>query len=136
MIHARIAKTCSGRLHYAWITLGVVFFSMLAGVGVRAAPGVMIVPLQQAFGWDVSVISGAVSLNIILLGATGPFITGLMQIIGLKRTMIGCLCILMAGTALSTFMSQPWELFITWGLMVGIGSGAGAVGFAGAIANR
>jgi MFS family permease len=136
MIHARLARACSGRVHYAWVTLGVVFFSMLAGVGVRAAPGVMIVPLQQAFGWDVSTISGAVSLNIILLGATGPFLTGLMQVIGLKRTMIGCLVILMTGTALSTFMNQPWELFLTWGLMVGIGSGAGAVGFAGAIANR
>ena len=136
MIHARLAKACSGRVDYAWITLVVVFFSMLAGVGVRAAPGVMIVPLQQAFGWDISTISAAVSLNIILLGATGPFMTGLMQAIGLKRTMIGCLVILMAGTALSTFMNQPWELFLTWGLMVGIGSGAGAVGFAGAIANR
>src|SRR6201746_105987 len=115
MILARIAKACSGHLHYAWITLAVVFFSMLAGVGVRAAPGVMIVPLQQAFGWDVSTISAAVSLNIILLGATGPFMTGLMQVIGLKRTMIGCLLILMAGTALSTFMNQPWQLFVTWG---------------------
>ncbi len=136
MIHRRLAKACSGRFHYAWITLAVVFSAMLAGVGVRAAPGVMIVPLQQAFGWDVSTISGAVSLNIILLGATGPFLTGLMQVIGLKRTMIGCLVILMAGTALSTFMHHPWQLFLTWGLMVGIGSGAGAVGFAGAVANR
>lgn len=136
MIHARLAKACSGRVHYAWIALAVVFTSMLAGVGVRAAPGVMIVPLQRAFGWDVSTISGAISLNIILLGATGPLLTGLMQVVGLKRTMIGCLTILMAGTALSTFMDQPWELFVTWGLMVGIGSGAGAVGFAGAVANR
>jgi MFS family permease len=136
MIHRHLAKAVSGRLHYAWITLAVVFCSMLAGVGVRAAPGVMIVPLQQAFGWDISTISGAVSLNIILLGATGPFLTGLMQVVGLKRTMIGCLTILMAGTALSTVMDKPWELFVTWGLMVGIGSGAGAVGFAGAVANR
>ena len=136
MITGTVAKACSGRMHYAWITLAVVFTAMLAGVGVRAAPGVMIVPLQQAFGWDVSTISGAVSLNIILLGATGPFLTGLMQVIGLKRTMIGCLVILMAGTALSTLMTQPWQLFLTWGLMVGIGSGAGAVGFAGAVANR
>ena len=136
MIAQHLAKICRGRVHYAWITLSVAFVAMLAGVGVRAAPGVMIVPLQQAFGWDVSVISGAVSLNIILLGATGPFLTGLMQIVGLKRTMIGCLTILLCGTALSTLMDQKWELFLTWGLLVGIGSGAGAVGFAGAIANR
>ena len=43
---------------------------------------------------------------------------------------------LMAGTGLSTFMTAPWQLFLTWGLMVGIGSGAGAVGMAAAVANR
>jgi hypothetical protein len=33
-------------------------------------------------------------------------------------------------------MTTPWQLFVTWGLMVGIGSGAGATGMAAAIANR
>jgi MFS family permease len=136
MLPTRLARLCSGRVHYAWVVLVVMFVAMLAGVGVRAAPGVMIVPLQHAFGWDVSTISGAVSLNIILLGATGPFLTGLMQIIGLKRTIMLCLALLMTGTGLSTFMTEPWQLFVTWGLMVGIGSGAGAVGMAAAVANR
>ena len=43
---------------------------------------------------------------------------------------------MMAGTFLSIFMTTPWQLFLTWGLMVGIGSGAGAVGMAAAVANR
>ena len=60
------------------------FCAMLAGVGVRAAPGVMILPLERAFGWSVGTISGAVSINIILLGFTGPFLTGLVQVVGLK----------------------------------------------------
>jgi MFS family permease len=124
------------RVHYAWIVLAVVFTATLAGVGVRAAPGVMIIPLQRAFGWDVQTISGAVSLNIVLLGATGPFLAGLIQVVGLKRTMLGCMMLLIAGTGLSNFMTAPWQLFATWGLMVGIGSGAGAVGIAAAVANR
>ena len=136
MIPARLAKLCSGHVHYAWVVLAVVFTSTLAGVGVRAAPGVMIVPLEHAFGCDVSTISGAISVNIILLGLTGPFLTGLMQVIGLKRTMLLCLTILMLATGLSVFMTRPWQLFLTWGLMVGIGTGAGAVGMAGAVANR
>ena len=126
----------SRRVHYAWIVLAVVFSATLAGVGVRAAPGVMIIPLQRAFGWDVQTISGAVSLNIVLLGATGPFLAGLIQVVGLKRTMLGCMMLLIAGTGLSNFMTAPWQLFVTWGLMVGIGSGAGAVGIAAAVANR
>src|SRR6516162_2261969 len=105
----RLASLFSRRVHYAWIVLAVMFTAMLAGVGVRAAPGVMIVPLQHAFGWDVSTISGAVSLNIILLGATGPFLTGLMQVIGLKRTILGCMMMLIAGTGLSNFMTTPWH---------------------------
>ena len=132
----RLARLCSGRFHYAWVVLGLVFVSMLAGVSVRAAPGVMIGPLQRAFGWDVGTISGAISVNIMLMGLTGPFMTGLMQTLGLKRTMILCLLVLMSGTGLSMFMTSPWQLFLTWGLMVGVGAGAGAVGFAGAVANR
>ena len=136
MLTRALARLCSGRLHYSWVVLAVMFVSMLAGVGVRAAPGVMIVPLEHAFGWDVATISLAVSINIILLGATGPFITGLIDVIGLKRTVLGCMTILMAGTGLSIFMTAPWELFLTWGVMVGIGSGGGAVGIGAAVANR
>jgi predicted MFS family arabinose efflux permease len=131
-----VVRRHSRRVHYAWIVLAVVFSATLAGVGVRAAPGVMIIPLQRAFGWDIGTISAAVSLNIILLGATGPFLAGLIQVLGLKRTILGCMVLLIAGTGLSNFMTTPWQLFVTWGLMVGIGSGAGAVGIAAAVANR
>ncbi len=130
------ARFCSGRIHYSWIVLIVMFTATLAGVGVRAAPGVMIVPLQRAFGWDVGTISAAVSINIILLGATGPFVTGFMEVFGLKRTILLCMILLTVGTGLSLLMTEPWQLFVTWGLMVGIGSGAGAVGIAAAVANR
>src|SRR3954447_12172142 len=136
MTPSTVAKLFSGRMHYAWVVLVVVFCATLAGVGVRAAPGVMILPLKRAFGWDVGTISGAVSINIILLGFTGPFLTGLVQTLGLKRTILGCLGLLACGTGLSTFMTSPWQLFVTWGLMVGIGAGAGAVGMAAAVANR
>src|SRR5215212_6770176 len=110
MTPATFARFCSGRMHYAWIVLVVMFCAMLAGVGVRAAPGVMILPLKRAFGWDVDTISGAVSINIILLGFAGPFLTGLVQTVGLKRTILGCLGLLACGTGLSVFMTAPWQL--------------------------
>ncbi len=96
----------------------------------------IIVPLERAFGWSVGTISAAISLNILLLGLTGPFITGLMTTIGLKRTILLCLTVLVIGTGLSTFITAPWQLFLTWGLLVGIGASAGAVGMSAAVANR
>ena len=131
-----LARLSAERFHYAWVVLAVMFTAMLAVVGVRAAPGVMILPLQRAFGWDVSTVSGAISINIILLGLTGPFLAGLIDVIGIKRTILGCMVVLLAGVGLSAFMTAPWQLFLTWGLMVGIGIGAGAIGMSGAIANR
>jgi len=136
MVSKRLAMLCSGRVHYAWVALSVAFTVTLAAVGVRAAPGVIIVPLRQTFGWDVGTISAAISVNILLLGVLGPFITGLMEVIGLKRTVLGCMIVLLIGTAGSAFISSPWQLFLTWGLLVGIGASAGAVGMAASVANR
>ena len=136
MITARLAKFCSARVHYAWIVLGVMFLATLCGMGVRSAPGVIIVPLERAFGWSVATISGAISLNILLLGLLGPVMTGLMEGFGLKRTLLLCLALMLAGTGLSVFMTAPWQLYATWGLMVGIGSSAGAIGMATAVVNR
>jgi predicted MFS family arabinose efflux permease len=133
---AALARICLGRIHYAWVALIVAFTITLGAVGVRAAPGVMIVPLQNAFGWSVGTISAAISLNILLLGMTGPFITGLMETLGLRRTILLCLVLLLVGTGLSTFITASWQLFFTWGLLVGVGASAGAVGMAAAVANR
>ena len=99
MKSAAVAEFFSGRVHYAWVVLVVMFCAMLAGVGVRAAPGVMILPLERAFGWSVGAIAGAVSINIILLGFTGPFLTGLVKVIGLKRSILACMGLLAAARA-------------------------------------
>ncbi len=131
-----MARLFAGRLHYSWVVLAVMFVVILASVGVRATPGVLIVPLQQAFGWNAAAISGAVSLNILLFGLVGPFAAGLIQTIGLKRTVLGSMVLLVLGAGSSAFITQIWQLYLTWGVLVGLGSGAGMVGLATAIANR
>jgi len=136
MFASRIARLLPPGLHYAWCVLGVMFIATICAMGVRAAPGVIIMPLQKQFGWSVSTISGAVSLNILLLGLLAPFMAGLMQSVGLKRTVMCCLSLLACGVFGSMFMTQPWHLYLTWGLMVGVGASAGSIGLATAITNR
>ena len=131
-----MARLFAGRLHYSWVVLVVMFVVILASVGVRATPGVLIVPLQDAFGWNAAVISGAVSLNILLFGLVGPFAAGLIQTIGLKRTVLLSMALLVIGAGSSAFITEIWQLYLTWGVLVGLGSGAGMVGLATAIANR
>ncbi|MDE2517236.1 MAG: MFS transporter [Rhodospirillales bacterium] len=124
------------RLHYAWVALGVSFLVVLSVVGVRAAPSVLIVPLQQQFGWSRAMISAAVSLNILLFGLFGPFVAALFQTLGLRRTLLGALSVLVVTMGLTGLITAPWQLFATWGLLVGTACSACSVGLAAAIANR
>src|ERR1700761_1822949 len=103
---AVIARLFAGRVHYAWVVVAVMFVVILASVGVRATPGVLIVPLQKAFGWDAAVISGAISLNILLFGLVGPFAAGLIQVIGLRWTILASMSLLVLGAGLSSLVTQ------------------------------
>jgi MFS family permease len=124
------------RPHYAWIVLGATFLALLAGAGIRATPSVLIVPLEEEFGWSRSTISFAISVNIFLYGLMGPFAGGLMQRLGIRRTTIGALALLATGVALATRVTRPWQLVLVWGVVVGAGSGMVALVLGATVVNR
>src|SRR3954452_12826620 len=124
------------RPHYAWIVLGVTFLALLAGAGIRATPSVLIVPLEEEFGWSRSTISLAISVNIFLYGLMGPFAGGLMQRLRVPGTALGALALLACGVALATQVARPWQLVLVWGVIVGVGSGMVALVLGATIVNR
>jgi sugar phosphate permease len=117
------ARLVTGRLHYAWIIAAVTFVVGMLTAGVRAAPGVLIVPLEQEFHWSRATISFAVGVNLLLYGAIGPFAAALMDRFGVRRTMTLALAATAAAVALSPAMQQSWQLILLWGVIVGIGCG-------------
>src|SRR4051794_23281818 len=102
--------------NYAFVVVGVIFLCLLAAAGLRASPGVLILPLEQAFGWSRGVTSFAAGLGIFLYGLVGPFAAALMQSFGIRRTLLCALALMAASTALSALMSEPWHLVATWGV--------------------
>src|ERR1700739_4442707 len=89
------------KLHYAWIVAGVTFLTLLVAAGLRATPGVLIVPLETEFGWSRATISFAIGLNIFLYGLIGPFAAAVMDRFGLRRTMLAALACIAAGGGFS-----------------------------------
>jgi MFS family permease len=128
--------TTPRRPHYAWIILGVTFLTLLTGAGIRATPSVLIVPLEEEFGWSRSTISFAISINILLYGLMGPFAGALMQRLGVRRTTIGALVLLAVGVTLATRVTEPWQLVLSWGVVVGLGSGMVALVLGATVVNR
>jgi predicted MFS family arabinose efflux permease len=110
-------------LHYAWIVTAVTFAVIVVTAGVRAAPGVLIVPLEQDFHWSRATISLAISINLLLYGAIGPFAAALMDRFGVRRVMMLAVVASAAGVAASPAMHQSWQLILLWGVVVGISTG-------------
>ena len=123
-------------LHYAWVMAGVTFIVLLGASGFRAAPGVLIVPLQEAFGWSRETISLAVSINLLLFGFMGPFAAALMERFGIRAVVTGALATVASGALLTTVMTAPWQLYLFWGVLVGLGTGSMATVLAATVANR
>ena len=121
---------------YAWVVAAVTFITLIAAAGFRSTPGVLIVPLENEFGWSRATISLAISVNLLLYGFTGPFAAALMMRFGLRRVVTAALLTLSAGALLTTQISEPWQLILLWGVVVGLGAGAMASVLAATVANR
>src|SRR4051812_17747943 len=123
-------------IHRAWIVAGVAFVALVGAAGFRATPGVLIVPLQDEFGWTRAATSLAVSVNLILFGLTAPFAAALMDRFGIRRVTAAALALIAAGSGLTVFMNATWQLVLCWGVFVGLGAGSMAMVFAATVANR
>lgn len=124
------------RIHPAWWVAAVAFLALLAAAGFRAAPGALMVPLHDDFGWSTSVMSLAVSINLVLYGLTSPFAAALMDRFGIRQVVAVALALVAAGAGGSVIMTASWQLLIFWGLLIGLGTGSMALIFAATIANR
>ena len=133
-MQAWIARRIGAR--YAYLAAGLTFVALLVTAGMRATPGVLLVPWQSAFGWDRSAVSLAAAVGILFYGALGPFGAATMQSFGIRRTLAGALALMSLSAGLSLFMTRPWQLVATWGVLSGIGGGCVAMGFAAVIVNR
>ncbi|WP_311381141.1 MFS transporter [Arthrobacter sp. ISL-85] len=123
------------RLHPAWVVAAVAFLALVGAAGFRAAPGVLMVPLQQEFGWSTTVLSAAVSINLVLFGLTAPFAAALMERFGVRGVTATALVLIGMGSALTVLVNQSWQILLTWGLLIGLGTGSMALVFAATIAN-
>jgi MFS family permease len=122
--------------HPAWIVAAVTFLTLLGASGFRSTPGVLIVPLQDEFGWSRTVISAAVSVNLILFGLAGPFAAAAMNRFGVRRVVLCALLSVAAGSLLTVWMTAAWQLVLLWGVVVGLGTGAMTTVLAATVATR
>lgn len=125
-----------GRIHYAWIVAGVTFAVLLVASGFRAAPTVMIRPLEDEFGWGVDQISLAIAINLVLFGLMAPFSAACMERFGVRRVVGVALGAVAAGSAVTIAMNALWQLNLLWGVLIGAATGVLSTPLAAIVATR
>lgn len=110
------------RVHYSWFILIVTFFSIIVAGITMSSSGVFIEPLEKEFHWDRSTIALAFAVSLFLYGISGPFMAALLEVIGLKKMMLGAMATLVLGMTLTFVMSESWQLIVIWGGIIGLGA--------------
>ena len=124
------------RFHYAWVVVVVTFIALLAAQAVRAAPGVIITSLEGEFGWSRTAISAAISLSILTFGLGGPLGGSFIDRFGPRRVMLVGDLLIVGGLLGLLFVRDLWQLYLLWGIPIGLGTGAVGGVLGAAVAHR
>jgi MFS family permease len=109
---------------YGWVVLGSAFLIITLSIGTLFTLGVFLSPLAEAMGWSRSSISGISLLNWAVMGL-GSFVAGyLSDRFGTRVVVVAGGGLLGLGLLLSSQVQELWQLYLTFGVLVGGGVSA------------
>ncbi len=135
---AQLTSNALGRrgIHYGWVIAAVTFFAMLTTSAALGLPGAMLQPLSKEFGWTTDQLSSVFAVRFALFGLLGPFAALFIARYGLSRIMVIAASFIAVAMGLATAVTQLWQLFLLWGLVLGCGTGLTALVLGAMVANR
>ena len=120
--------------NYGYFVVLSSFLIMLVLYGVYYAFGVFFKPAFSEFGWSRALTSGAFSLSSIMMGLLGIPMGALTDRFGPRLVLTLCGLLIGLGFFLMSRLNTVWQLYLFFGLFVGIGMGGSFVPMASAIA--
>ena len=116
-----MAKNGAPKFFYGYIIVLAGFFIQVVGWGLCSTFGIFFNPLLIEFGWTRAMISGAFSLSFLILGFISIIVGGLNDRLGPRMIMVVCGLFLGSGYLLMSQISTIWQLYLFYGVIVGIG---------------
>lgn len=112
---------------YGYTIIIAGFFIQAVVWGTSNSFGVFVDPLIKDFGWSRATVSGAASLGFLVHGFSSVMLGNLNDRFGPRVLMGGCGLFLGAGFLLTSRVQSPLQLYLAYGLVMGLGLGGADV---------
>ncbi len=119
-----VTKTGKPRFFYGYVVAGAGFGIQAIAWGTFQTFGIFFKPLLAEFGWLRATISGANSLSFFVHGLVGIIAGSLNDRFGPKIIMATCGFFFGLGLLLMSQVNSIWQLYLFYGVIIGIGVSA------------
>lgn len=110
-------------INYLWISVFCLSMVMVAAGASRGAFGVFFTPMIKELGWSAAQISGTFTFSMIIEGLFSAIMGRASDKYGARIVIIVSGLISTAGIVLMAFVNSMWQMFLIYGLIIGIGLG-------------
>jgi MFS family permease len=112
---------CKPRLYYGWVVVAIGFLTMMLTMGIFFSSGVLFAAITADHGWTRATASLPFSVALITYAGTAWLAGRLFDRYGPRRLFpLGAIC-LGVGVIVSAQMHAPWQLCLSWGVLVAQG---------------
>ena len=115
------------RFYYGYIIVAAAGSTQLIFHGIINTFGIFFKPLLAEFGWSRATLSGASSISFLIIGSVSILVGGLIDRVGPRIVMVVCGLFFGTGIFLMSQVHSIWQLYLFFGVIVGIGLSAGDV---------
>lgn len=109
---------------YGYNIVGSSFLIQAICVGTAVSYAVFFKEFQEEFGWSRAMISGAMSLNTLIMGIASIPAGRLNDKIGPKAIFLSSGILIGLGFLFMSRIQEPWQLFLSYGVIIGLGFGS------------
>jgi MFS family permease len=110
-------------LFYGYYIVAIAFLIMLLAYGIRTSFGVFFKPMLAEFEWTRAFTSGAVTLSMMVQGVWGIYMGRVNDRTGSRLVITVCCLLLGVGLLLTSMTRYSWQLYLFYGVIVGLGMG-------------
>lgn len=124
------------KLDYGWVILATGFVVLFFNGGSRFAFGLVLKPMSDDLGWSRTSLTLAATAFLVVSALAMPVMGRLIDRYSTRWVIASSALLAAAGIGLMGSVSEPWHVFVLYGLVYAIGSAGTSTGPVGVMVSR